>query len=116
MGSSLKVQPFSGLIALVKPHVPRVLINLEKVGERVAKIGAFFGEVKGFDFDGPDNVRDVALLGDLQQTLKELVKVAGWEQELADHQTEIMSTLEVSKPKDKHKKDKKDKKEKKEKK
>jgi NAD-dependent deacetylase sirtuin 2 len=107
MGSSLKVQPFSGLINKVQKHVPRVLINMEKAGSTVAKIGDFFRQEKGFDFDSQDNVRDVALLGDLQQTLKELVSAVGWEKELAEHQAEIMRGLEAKPKEKKEKKDKK---------
>lgn len=111
MGSSLKVQPFSGLINKVQKHVPRVLINMEKVGDQVAKIGDFFRQEKGFDFDGPDNVRDVALLGDLQKTLKDLATAVGWEKELAEHQAEVMRGLETAKAQEKkEKKAKKDKK------
>ena len=112
IGTSLKVQPFSGLITKVQNHVPRVLINLEIAGEQVAKIGSFFGMEKGFDFKGPDNVRDVALLGELQQTLKDLVYEIGWEKEFAEFQEGIMSQLtsdSASKPskKNKEKKEKK---------
>jgi len=33
MGTSLKVHPFAGLISKVKQHVPRLLMNNERVGE-----------------------------------------------------------------------------------
>jgi NAD-dependent deacetylase sirtuin 2 len=109
MGTSLKVQPFSGLINMVKPDVPRVLINMEAVGDQVHKMGDFFSMAKGFDFNGPENTRDIALLGDLQKTVKELVNAVGWEKEFAEQEAEAVSKLKAAKSekKDKHKNEKK---------
>merc|ERR1719198_2931130 len=33
MGTSLQVHPFAGLVREVRPDVPRLLINRERVGE-----------------------------------------------------------------------------------
>jgi NAD-dependent SIR2 family protein deacetylase len=41
LGTSLKVQPFASLVSLVKPNVPRLLINRNRVGE---DLGLDFGE------------------------------------------------------------------------
>ena len=47
MGTSLKVQPFASTMDAVGKCVPRLLINRELVGERIASDGV------GFRFDTP---------------------------------------------------------------
>lgn len=74
MGTSLTVQPFASLINRVGDHVPRLLINKEKCGQ------SFFSG--GFDFDGPNNYRDVALLGTCDDGCQKLAELLGWKDEL----------------------------------
>ncbi|KAJ5739911.1 NAD-dependent protein deacetylase hst2-1 [Penicillium manginii] len=64
MGTSLSVQPFASLPSLVSEGVPRVLINMQRVGG----IGS-----------RPD---DVLLLGDCDAGVRKFAKAMGWEQEL----------------------------------
>lgn len=92
MGTSLTVHPFASLAGLPSDYCPRVLINLDLVGD--------FG-------DRPD---DVILLGKCDETVKELCKELGWEEELnklwedtASSVTGISgSALGEDKDKDKH--------------
>eukprot|EP00996_Jenningsia_fusiforme_P001278 NODE_2170_length_1272_cov_36.791496_g1697_i1.p1 GENE.NODE_2170_length_1272_cov_36.791496_g1697_i1~~NODE_2170_length_1272_cov_36.791496_g1697_i1.p1 ORF type:complete len:372 (-),score=78.89 NODE_2170_length_1272_cov_36.791496_g1697_i1:156-1184(-) len=76
MGTSLKVQPFSGLVDAVSDLCPRLLINRELVGERDS-----VDEV-GFRFDAEDNYRDVAMLGDCDAGIRVLCDRLGWTDEL----------------------------------
>jgi NAD-dependent deacetylase sirtuin 2 len=79
MGTSLKVQPFASLINHVSPECPRVLINRDAVG-LFDPLQALFGN-EGFMFNRPDNYRDVAILGDCQECVKQLVEKLGWKEE-----------------------------------
>eukprot|EP00741_Cyanophora_paradoxa_P022781 tig00021517_g22002.t1 len=73
MGTSLKVQPFAGLIAKCGLRVPRLLINREEVGRFMAG---------GFDFGSEENYRDVPLLTDCDSGVLELCDKLGWREEL----------------------------------
>lgn len=64
MGTSLSVQPFASLPSLVSDGVPRVLINMQKVGGMGSR---------------PD---DVLLLGDCDAGVRKFAKAMGWEEEL----------------------------------
>ena len=64
MGTSLSVQPFASLAGMVKQSCPRVLINLDHVGD--------FGS----------RADDVILLGKCDEIVTELSKELGWEKEL----------------------------------
>ncbi|KAI0074023.1 NAD-dependent deacetylase sirtuin-2 [Panus rudis PR-1116 ss-1] len=64
MGTSLKVQPFASLITMVPRFCPRVLINMERVGDFGAR---------------PE---DVVCLGKTDEVVRELAKLLGWEEEL----------------------------------
>lgn len=66
MGTSLTVQPFASLPQFVPDGVPRVLINLERVGA----IGS-----------RPD---DVLLLGDCDEGVRKLAEACGWLEELEE--------------------------------
>ncbi|UTT96936.1 hypothetical protein NDA17_003576 [Ustilago hordei] len=97
MGTSLQVQPFASLIDAVSASCPRVLINLERVGEWASSDGFGGGGMgggmyneTGFDFDGltyggKDKTRDVFYEGKADDGVAELVKLVGeeWEKELA---------------------------------
>ncbi|PWY92935.1 NAD-dependent deacetylase sirtuin-2 [Aspergillus heteromorphus CBS 117.55] len=64
MGTSLTVQPFASLPGLVREGVPRVLINMERVGGLGSR---------------PD---DVLVLGDCDTGVRKLARALGWEQQL----------------------------------
>jgi NAD-dependent deacetylase sirtuin 2 len=90
IGTSLKVNPFASLAALVREDVPRVLINNEKVAVYTEEIEVIDGkECKILPqnhrallrFDHPSNTRDVFLGGDCQQTIRQLIERIGWKAE-----------------------------------
>jgi NAD-dependent histone deacetylase SIR2 len=64
MGTSLSVQPFASLPAFCPEGIPRVLINMERVGGLGSR---------------PD---DVLLLGDCDAGVRKFARALGWEQEL----------------------------------
>jgi len=74
MGTSLIVQPFAHLVNQVSSDTPRVLINREVVG-----VGSIFS--KGLDFKSDKN-RDVAILGDCDEGVRQLAEALGWKDEL----------------------------------
>jgi len=83
-GTSLAVQPFAGLINHPRDHVPRFLVNREKVGEmdeRMRRFASLVGSGVGFDF-GETNTRDALFLGDCDAGFMELAALLGWEDEL----------------------------------
>ncbi|KAJ9478641.1 NAD-dependent protein deacetylase HST2 [Pseudozyma hubeiensis] len=96
MGTSLQVQPFASLIDAVPETCPRVLINLERVGELASSdgyagggMGAGMYNETGFDFDGltyggKGKTRDVFYEGKADDGVAELVRLVGeeWEAEL----------------------------------
>jgi len=64
MGTSLTVQPFASLPSLAREGVPRLLLNLEQVGDLGSR---------------PD---DVIILGDCDSGVRKLAECLGWEDEL----------------------------------
>ncbi|PYH47746.1 SIR2 family NAD-dependent protein deacylase [Aspergillus saccharolyticus JOP 1030-1] len=64
MGTSLTVQPFASLPQFCRDGVPRVLINMERVGGLGSR---------------PD---DVLVLGDCDTGVRRLARALGWEEEL----------------------------------
>ncbi len=64
IGTSLEVYPFAGLADAVPRHIPRLLINRDRVGS--------FG----------NRPKDSILLGDLVKTLKQLTEALGWSKDL----------------------------------
>ncbi|CAO1622499.1 unnamed protein product [Parajaminaea phylloscopi] len=99
MGTSLQVHPFASLIDRVRPSCPRLLINLERVGDiggedqpggssTLRGLGTLFRE-SGFDFDGlavgrknKDKIRDVFFQGRTDEGVRILAKECGWEKDL----------------------------------
>ena len=90
MGTSLKVEPFPGMIEDPKDNVPRILINNEIVGSYEEELEERNGKLieiskerlsKKFKFGHFFNTRDVFIGGDLQNNVIELVKELGWEDE-----------------------------------
>lgn len=118
IGTSLKVQPFASLIDKVADNVPRLLINLEPVGEidefETNSSSLFGGSYReeGFDFKGStrggrEYARDVKWLGEADEGIRNLAKLLGWEEELEnlfemgrmDHEAkEHLRTASVSTP------------------
>eukprot|EP00658_Telonema_sp_P-2_P002906 TRINITY_DN11070_c0_g1_i2.p1 TRINITY_DN11070_c0_g1~~TRINITY_DN11070_c0_g1_i2.p1 ORF type:complete len:405 (-),score=92.21 TRINITY_DN11070_c0_g1_i2:101-1315(-) len=74
IGTSLQVQPFAGLINNVAPTTPRMLLNLEAVGQGRP----------GFRFDCCDNYRDVLLQSKCDAGVSLLVEQLGWQSEFAE--------------------------------
>lgn len=95
IGTSLKVQPFASLIDRVGDDVPRLLINLESVGEidefETSSSSLFGGSYReeGFDFNGStrggkEYARDAKWIGEADRGIRELAKALGWEEELEE--------------------------------
>jgi NAD-dependent histone deacetylase SIR2 len=76
MGTSLTVQPFASLAQRVDDSCPRVLINLDRVG----------------DFGSRSD--DVVLLGKCDDIVRDLCKELGWEDELIKLWHETEDTIE----------------------
>jgi NAD-dependent histone deacetylase SIR2 len=74
MGTSLTVHPFASLAGMARKSCPRVLINIERVGD--------IGSRKG----------DVVLLGKCDEIVREL----GWGDELEEMWAVTVSTVEVT--------------------
>jgi len=65
MGTSLQVKPFADLIDFVSPQTPRVLLNRELAGNFL---------------QGRQQERDVAILGDCQSSVQQIIRLSGWKQ------------------------------------
>ncbi|KAI9142925.1 DHS-like NAD/FAD-binding domain-containing protein [Paraphysoderma sedebokerense] len=74
IGTSLQVAPFCTLINRVSRNIPRLLINMTRVGENI------YGS-KGFDFDGTNQKyrRDALYLGTCDDGCLKLAQLLGWE-------------------------------------
>jgi len=91
MGTSLKVEPFPGMIEDPPLDVPRVLINNEPVvtyNEELAEKNGKLVEIskdrmsQKFKFGHFFNRRDIFIKGDLNENVFELIKEIGWEDDL----------------------------------
>jgi len=82
LGTSLKVQPFAGLVERVNNTTPRVLINREKVGISATPLMALLGMGAGLSFDSPSNTRDIFVQGDCDEGTRKLAALIGWEADL----------------------------------
>ena len=91
MGTSLKVEPFPGMIEDPPFNVPRVLINNEPVVTYVEELGEKNGKIveisedrlsQKFKFGHFFNRRDIFIGGDLEDNVTKLIKELGWEEEL----------------------------------
>jgi len=88
IGTSLVVHPFAGLIERPHERVPRLLINLEKVGEapntRITRLYSLagLGRGTGFNFDPETNYRDALYLGDCDEGIRALADALGWKDDL----------------------------------
>jgi len=83
LGTSLKVQPFAGLVNKVTKNTPRVLINREKAGaSSTPLLENLLGMGGGLAFDSPSNTRDVFIQGDCDDGVKKLAALIGWQEDL----------------------------------
>lgn len=80
MGTSLSVHPFAGLPRFCSPGVPRVLINLERVGDLGTR---------------PD---DVVLLQECDEGVRKLATALGWIDELEEYWNETKSDGDNANP------------------
>ena len=76
IGTSLTVHPFASLVDLVPDDCPRVLINLDEVG----------------DFHKRD---DITLLGKCDDVVRKLCRELGWEEELGRAWAATANSVEV---------------------
>ncbi|KWU46285.1 SIR2-domain-containing protein, partial [Rhodotorula sp. JG-1b] len=79
VGTSLTVGPFNSLMHRVPSSCPRLLINLESVGEIENPRSSI-----GFDFEGKSGkpIRDVRKLAKADEAFEELCELLGWADEL----------------------------------
>jgi NAD-dependent SIR2 family protein deacetylase len=106
MGTSLQVHPFASLIDRVPSSCPRVLINLERVGEIAAysSFGGMRGSMNetGFDFEGytlgkgkgKEHIRDVFYEGKCDDGILELARGMGWEDKLLKKHADLLKKLD----------------------
>lgn len=76
MGTSLTVHPFASLVDLVPDDCPRVLINLDEVGNL-------------------DRKDDIVVLGKCDDIVQELCRELGWEEELERAWAATADSVEV---------------------
>nr|ACO15382.1 NAD-dependent deacetylase sirtuin-2 [Caligus clemensi] len=83
MGTSLQVQPFASLVNRVRDTTPRLLINMEVVGDGGVNnfILRYMG-MGGMDFSSDRRYRDVAEIGKCDDGCKKLAEALGWKEEL----------------------------------
>lgn len=109
VGTSLQVHPFASLVNHVAPNCPRILLNLERVGE-IASYGQTGSGMRGlmnengFDFEGwtlpsdkgKEHIRDVFWEGKCDEGVIQLAKELGWEEELRNLHKETCKQLNVN--------------------
>eukprot|EP00096_Caligus_rogercresseyi_P005871 TRINITY_DN2191_c0_g2_i1.p1 TRINITY_DN2191_c0_g2~~TRINITY_DN2191_c0_g2_i1.p1 ORF type:complete len:352 (-),score=76.14 TRINITY_DN2191_c0_g2_i1:148-1203(-) len=83
MGTSLQVQPFASLVNQVPETTPRLLINMEVVGNEGGNdfILRLMGR-GGMDFSSERRYRDVAEIGSCDAGCSKLAEALGWKEEL----------------------------------
>ena len=90
LGTSLQVYPVASLVDLVKPNVPRVLINRDCVhrANYIGKVskGTFQISTDGFWFGKKEldkhNYRDIFVQGDCDKIVQDICSSCGWLDEL----------------------------------
>jgi len=80
-GTSLVVLPFASLVVLGRPNLPRVLINLDEVGQGPYQSMLTGAVDDGFDFS-PNATRDVFLQGTTDAAAFDLADRLGWRGDL----------------------------------
>ena len=87
----LKVEPFPSIIEYVPREIPRVLINNEPVVMYEEELDVVNGKLvdkskerlsQKFKFGHFFNRRDVFVGGDIQDNIKKLIHLIGWDDEL----------------------------------
>ncbi|ALC47514.1 Sirt2 [Drosophila busckii] len=81
MGTSLEVQPFASLIRRAGPRCIRLLINRDAVG-RPSLASWLDSKDNALLYGTPENIRDVAFLGDCDAGVRELAEALGWGEDL----------------------------------
>ena len=90
LGTSLQVYPVAGIVDLVRPDIPRILINRDCVHRanymgKVSK-GTFEISTDGFWFGKKEldkhNYRDIFVQGDCDEVIKSICKDLNWDEEL----------------------------------
>lgn len=90
IGTSLKVEPFPSIIEYVPREIPRILINNEPVVTYSEELKVINGKLvdtskerfsQKFKFGHFYNRRDIFLGGDIQENIKNLVHLLGWDDE-----------------------------------
>ncbi|KAH3678248.1 hypothetical protein WICPIJ_008883 [Wickerhamomyces pijperi] len=76
-GTSLTVYPFASLPSEIPRKIPRILVNLENVG----------------DFKSKPRDSDLLVLGDIEQFILKVIKEAGWWDEYLKLRNEIVEKL-----------------------
>eukprot|EP00966_Prymnesium_polylepis_P023111 531674-Prymnesium_polylepis.1 len=71
MGTSLVVQPFASLVGEPRHGTLRLLVNRERVGDRMGP--------RGFNFES--NLNDLFCGGECDAAIEALVQRLGWEDE-----------------------------------
>ncbi|KAJ3355553.1 NAD-dependent protein deacetylase sirtuin-2 [Entophlyctis luteolus] len=91
IGTSLKVHPFAGLINKVQPNVPRLLINMEVVGEEGSPH-------RGFDFTGEvqEYRRDALFLGSADAGCEKLAEMLGLSEKLHALMTDEHAKIDLA--------------------
>ena len=90
LGTSLQVYPVAGIVDLVKPDIPRILINRDCVhrANYLGKLskGTFEISTDGFWFGKKElekhNYRDIFVQGDCDDVIKDICKELKWDEEL----------------------------------
>ena len=99
LGTSLSVAPFASLSSMVSADVPRLLINMELVGDfqivlheslqESVQAAESLDDLDKSDLDDDLEIskntryRDACYLGDIQDGIKELVNLLGWQDDLS---------------------------------
>lgn len=77
MGTSLVVQPFASLIDKVPDTCPRLLLNRQPVAKFNPVLALMTGDATGFRFLDHSNYRDVGVLGNTDDAVKQLAELMG---------------------------------------
>ncbi|GBG27195.1 NAD-dependent protein deacetylase hst2 [Hondaea fermentalgiana] len=77
MGTSLTVHPFAGLVEMVPPDCPRLLLNMKPVGVRIPS-----EESNGLRLNQPENWRDAMIQGPCDEAVRAICDILGWREDL----------------------------------
>mmetsp|Transcript_20067 Transcript_20067/g.37296 ORF Transcript_20067/g.37296 Transcript_20067/m.37296 type:complete len:623 (-) Transcript_20067:13-1881(-) len=77
MGTSLSVYPFAGLVDMVAPTCPRLLLNMKPVGLRIPDPNS-----SGLRLRQAENYRDAMVQGECDLAVRAICDYLGWRDEL----------------------------------